>query len=74
MNLRQPSQVRGLPWIEANIRSSVVMQGTYHISIGLPCGYDANIAGNVRLEDVSLSEGKTVDIRYDGNGDKSKCE
>ena len=36
--------------------------------------YDTGIPGNVRLEDVSLSEGKTVDIRYDGNGDKSKCE
>ena len=36
--------------------------------------YDTDIPGNVRLEDVSLSEGKTVDVRYDGNGDKSKCE
>ncbi|MBT3315442.1 MAG: hypothetical protein HN390_12615 [Anaerolineae bacterium] len=36
--------------------------------------YDVDISGNVRLEDVSLSEGRTVDIIYDGNGDKSKCE
>ena len=29
---------------------------------------------NVTLEDIELSEGKTVDIRFDGSGDKSKCE
>ncbi len=32
---------------------------------------DANYA---RLEDVSLSEGRVVDITLDGDGDKSKCE
>ena len=42
--------------------------------VGVYQVYDTDIPGNVRLEDVSLSEGKTVDIRYDGNGDKSKCE
>lgn len=36
--------------------------------------YDLDVAGMPRLEDVSLVEGKRVDIRYDGNGDKSKCE
>ena len=36
--------------------------------------YDLDVAGTPRLEDVSLSEGKRVDIIYDGNGDKSKCE
>ncbi|MBT3338155.1 MAG: hypothetical protein HN855_14490 [Anaerolineae bacterium] len=36
--------------------------------------YDLDVPGSVRLEDISLSEGKTVDIIYDGNGDKSKCE
>ena len=29
---------------------------------------------NVTLEDIELSEGKTVDIRFDGAGDGSKCE
>ena len=42
--------------------------------VGVYQVYDTDIPGNLRLEDVSLSEGKTVDIRYDGNGDKSKCE
>jgi hypothetical protein len=43
-------------------------------NVGVYQVYDTDIPGNVRLEDVSLSEGKTVDIRYDGSGDKSKCE
>jgi len=42
--------------------------------VGVYQVYDTDIPGNFRLEDVSLSEGKTVDIRYDGNGDKSKCQ
>ena len=36
--------------------------------------YDLDVAGSPRLEDISLAEGIRVDIRYDGNGDKSKCE
>ena len=36
--------------------------------------YDLDVTGEPRLEDVTLSEGKQVDIIYDGNGDKSKCE
>lgn len=36
--------------------------------------YDLDVAGNPRLEDLSLVEGARVDILYDGNGDKSKCE
>lgn len=36
--------------------------------------YDLDVAGMPRLKDVSLAEGKRIDIRYDGNGDKSKCE
>jgi len=36
--------------------------------------YDLDVAGSPRLEDVSLAEGRRVDILYDGNGDKSKCE
>jgi hypothetical protein len=43
-------------------------------NVGVYQVYDTDIPGNMRLEDVSLSEGKTVDIRYDGSGDKSKCE
>jgi len=35
---------------------------------------DLDIPGTAWLEDVELSEGKTVDIRYDGAGNKSKCE
>ncbi len=36
--------------------------------------YDLDTPGNVRLEDITLSEGRTVDIIYDGAGEKSKCE
>lgn len=36
--------------------------------------YDLDVPGNVRLEDITLSEGRTVDIIYDGTGEKSKCE
>ena len=36
--------------------------------------YDLDVAGTPRLEDVALSEGRTVDIIYDGAGEKSKCE
>ena len=43
-------------------------------NVGVYQIYDTDIPGNVRLEDISLSEGKTVDVRYDGNGDKSKWE
>ena len=35
---------------------------------------DLDFPGTAWLEDVQLSEGKTVDIIYDGAGDKSKCE
>lgn len=35
---------------------------------------DLDFPGTAWLEDVELSEGKTVDIIYDGAGDKSKCE
>ncbi len=65
--LVQPGDVELLNKYNApdNEASFVVM--TYQI-------YDVDISGDVRLEDVSLSEGRTVDIIYDGNGDKSKCE
>lgn len=35
---------------------------------------DLDFPGTAWLEDVELSEGKTVDIIYDGAGMKSKCE
>jgi hypothetical protein len=35
---------------------------------------DLDFPGTARLEDIELSEGKTVDIIYDGTGEKSKCE
>ena len=35
---------------------------------------DLDFPGTAKLEDVNLSEGKTVDIRFDGAGEKSKCE
>ena len=35
---------------------------------------DIDIPGTAQLDEISLSEGKTVDIIYDGAGTKSKCE
>jgi len=42
--------------------------------VGVYQVYDTDIPGNVRLDDIDLSEGERVDIRFDGNGEKSKCE
>ncbi len=36
--------------------------------------YDLDVAGEPFLTEVSLAEGLRVDIIFDGNGDKSKCE
>ncbi len=36
--------------------------------------YDLDVVGEPLLTEVSLAEGLRVDIIYDGNGDKSKCE
>jgi hypothetical protein len=41
--------------------------GTYQV-------IDMDYPGTAKLEDINLSEGRTVDIRYDGSGTKSKCE
>jgi hypothetical protein len=36
--------------------------------------YDTENLGNKPIDEIDLSEGETVDIRYDWEGDKSKCE
>ena len=45
-----------------------------HFDVGTYQIYDLDVSGNVRLKDISLAEGRTVDIIYDGTGEKSKCE
>jgi len=42
--------------------------------VGIYLIYDAENQENKPIEEVSLSEGKTVDIRYDWTGERSKCE
>lgn len=42
--------------------------------VGVYQVFDIDVPGTVQLDDISLSEGKTVDIIYDGAGVKSKCE
>lgn len=36
--------------------------------------YDTENPKNVSIQTIDLAEGRTVDIRYDWTGDKSKCE
>lgn len=43
-------------------------------SVGIYQIYDLENPDNKAIEEVSLSEGKTVDIQYDWEGEKSKCE
>jgi len=44
------------------------------LPVGIYLIYDAENQENKPIEEVSLSEGKTVDIRYDWMGERSKCE
>jgi hypothetical protein len=50
------------------------LENESHFDVLTYAVYDLDVAGTPRLADVSLAEGKRVDIIYDGNGDKSKCE
>ena len=43
-------------------------------SVGIYQIYDAENPENEPIEEVDLSEGETVDIRYDWTGERSKCE
>ena len=52
----------------------VAINNEERFEVGVYWVYDTDIPRNVRLEDVSLLEGRTVDIRYNGNGEWSKCE
>lgn len=42
--------------------------------VGIYQIYDVDVGEAIRLEDINLIEGQTVDIRIDGDGLKSKCE
>ena len=44
------------------------------LPVGIYQIYDSENQENKPIEEVSLSEGKTVDIRYDWTGERSKCE
>lgn len=43
-------------------------------AVGIYQIYDAENQENEPIEEVDLSEGETVDIRYDWTGERSKCE
>ena len=43
-------------------------------NVGVYQVIDLDVPGTARLEDIDLSEGERVDIRFDGAGEKSKCE
>jgi SH3-like domain-containing protein len=43
-------------------------------AVGVYQVIDIDVPGTARLDDISLSEGRTVDIIYDGAGEKSKCK
>ena len=43
-------------------------------AVGMHQVIDLDYPGTTRLDDIDLSEGERVDIRYDGAGEKSKCE
>lgn len=45
-----------------------------HFNVGLHQVIDLDYPGTARLEEIDLSEGERVDIRFDGAGEKSKCE
>ncbi len=62
-----PDEVQLLSKFDAPYNEERFAVGLYQI-------YDLDTPGNIRLDDVNLSEGKTVDIIYDGTGEKSKCE
>jgi hypothetical protein len=42
--------------------------------VGIYQVYDLEDPDNKPIEEISLSEGETVDIRLDWEGEKSKCE
>ena len=42
--------------------------------VGAYLVYDLENPDNAAIQEISLSEGKTVDILYDWTGEKSKCE
>lgn len=62
-----PAEVKLLDKFEAPDNEERLSVGIYQI-------YDLENPEDKPIEEVSLSEGKTVDIQYDWTGEKSKCE
>jgi hypothetical protein len=62
-----PAEVKLLEKFEAPDNEVRFPVGIYQV-------YDLENPDNKPIEEVSLSEGKTVDIQYDWTGEKTKCE
>ena len=62
-----PDYVQLLPKYERPYNEDRFDVKTYEV-------YDLDTPGDIFLGTISLFEGKTVDILYDGTGEKSKCE
>ena len=62
-----PDYVQLLPKGDAPYNEDLFAVGVYQV-------IDITVHGEARLADISLSEGRTVDIIYDGTGERSKCE
>jgi hypothetical protein len=62
-----PAEVKLLDKFEAPDNEERFPVGIYQV-------YDFENPDNKPIEEVSLSEGKSVDIQYDWTGEKSKCE
>lgn len=65
--LVMPSEVKLLDKFEKPYNEERFPVGIYQV-------YDLENPANKAIEEVSLSEGKKVDIQYDWTGEKSKCE
>lgn len=63
----QPAEVKLLDKFEKPYNEERFSVGIYQV-------YDLENPKNKPIKEVSLSEGKTVDIQYDWTGEKSKCE
>jgi hypothetical protein len=62
-----PAEVKLLEKFEAPDNEERFPVGIYQV-------YDLENPDNKPIEEVSLSEGKMVDIQYDWTGEKTKCE
>jgi hypothetical protein len=77
-----PAYIRNCTWHELWVMPAEVQlldkseapDNEERFPVGIYQVYDLENPDNEPIEEVSLSEGKTVDIQYDWEGEKSKCE